>query len=84
MGPAISLRGRLRTVLLDRERRLWGRLDRERDDVELLGESRDDPAPDAVDVLDELARLTITHGGRALSVPSSEMPTDSGAAAVLR
>ncbi len=80
----LSVAGRMRLLLTDRDRRVWGTLDRDTGALEILHEGGDDPGEEAVDLLDELAELTILRGGRALVLPGERMPTDTGAAGVLR
>lgn len=80
----MAVAGRVRLVMTDRERRIWGRLDRETGAVEIVKENGDDPGSDAVDLLDELAEVVLLHGGDALALPGERMPTQTGVATVLR
>ena len=79
----LAVQGRIRLLLTEKGRRIWGRLDMERGKVEILQEGGDDPAPDAVDLLDETAEVVMRHGGRALELPADRMPTETGVAAIL-
>lgn len=81
---AHAVAGRIRLLMTEKGRRVWGSLDRDTGRVRVVGEDGPDPGPDAVDVLDELAEVTIRHGGRALVLPGERMPTRTGVAAVLR
>ena len=63
---------------------VWGRIDRETGQMDVIRDGGADPDGEAVDLLDELAELTIQYGGRALEVPTERLPVDSGVAAVLR
>lgn len=71
---------RIRTLLVDADRHVHGRLDRDSGRVELA----DGDAPGTDDVLDELAELTLQRGGEVVVVPHERMPTDSGVAAIYR
>jgi hypothetical protein len=80
----LAVAGRIRLLLADKGRTVWGRIDRVTGEIEIIREGGTDPDGGAVDLLDELAELTIQFGGRALVLPSEKMPTDTGLAAVLR
>lgn len=80
----LSIAGRIRLLLTERDRHVWGTLNRDTGEVEVLQEGGEDPGNRAVDLLDELAELVILRGGRALFLSSERMPTDTGAAGVLR
>ena len=80
----LAIAGRVRLLLTERDRRFWGTLDRGTGELELLREGGEDPGNHAVELLDELAELVIRRGGRALVLSEERMPTDTGAAAVLR
>lgn len=74
------LGGRVRVLLVEDERLVAGRVDR--NTGALVKGSMDDAHTD--DLLDDLAEFTLRMQGEVVIVPSSRMPTDSGAAAVLR
>ncbi len=76
-----ALEGRVSDLLLDRERNLWGRLDRKTGEVALFGERGNDRDED---VLDDVAEAVLLRGGHVWSVEASRMPTKSPVAAVLR
>ncbi len=80
----LAVAGRIRLLLADAGRTVWGRIDRATGDIEVIREGGTDPDGGAVDLLDELAELTIQYGGRALVLPSEKLPVNSGVAAVLR
>lgn len=80
----LAIAGRIRLLLTERDRRIWGTLDRGTGAVEVLREGGDDPGNHAVELLDELAELVLRRGGRALVLSPERMPTDTGVAAVLR
>ena len=80
----LAVAGRIRLLLADEGRTVWGRINRATGDIEVIREGGTDPDGGAVDLLDELAELTIQHGGRALVLPSEKLPVNSGLAAVLR
>lgn len=80
----LAVAGRIRLLLTEKGRTVWGRFDRTSGDSEIIREGGTDPDGDAVDLLDELAEVTIQYGGRALVLPAEKMPTAKGIAAVLR
>jgi hypothetical protein len=80
----LAVAGRVRLLLAEKSRRVWGRLDRVTGAVEVIRENGKDPGNEIVDLLDELAEITIKYGGRALVLPPERMPTGTGLAAVLR
>jgi len=80
----LAVAGRIRLLLTEKRRPVWGRIDRSAGDIEVIREGGGDPGGDAVDLLDELAEVTIQYGGRALVLPGAKIPTDTGIAAVLR
>ncbi len=79
-----AVAGRVRLLMTQRDRRIWGRLDRSTGAVEILGEREEDPGNHAVELLDELAELAILYGGQALALSPERMPTGTGVATVLR
>ena len=82
-GP-LALAGRVRLLLIERGRHLWGTLDRSTGQLHVQRDGGDDPGADAVELLDELSELVLLKGGRTLSLPAERMPTATGAAAILR
>lgn len=80
----LAVAGRIRLLLTEKGRVIWGRIDRTSGEIEIVRLGGDDPGGDTVDLLDELAEMTIQYGGRALVLPGSRMPMDTGIAAVLR
>lgn len=80
----LAVGGRIRLLMAERGRRLWGRLDRETGIIEFVQEAGNDPGENAVELLDELAEVVILRGGNALVLSAERMPTDTGVAAVLR
>jgi hypothetical protein len=80
----LAVAGRIRLLLTEKGRTVWGRFDPTSGDIEIIREGGNDPDGDAVDLLDELAEVTIQYGGRALVLSSARIPTDTGIAAVLR
>ncbi|MCK5482195.1 MAG: hypothetical protein KAJ13_00780, partial [Gemmatimonadetes bacterium] len=80
----LAVAGRIRLLLTEKGRTVWGRIDRSVGDIEVIREGGGDPGGDAVDLLDELAEVTIQYGGRALVLPGVKIPSDTGIAAVLR
>lgn len=72
--------GRVRVLLVEDERMIPGRIDRNTGSV-LHGDLTDAHTDD---LLDDLAEFTLRMAGDVVIVPSSRMPTTSGAAAVYR
>lgn len=79
-----AVAGRVRLVMTERERRIWGYIDRATGAIEILGEDGGDPGSDAVDLLDDLAEIVLLRGGEALALSKDRMPTETGVATVLR
>ncbi len=75
-----SAAGRVGTLLIDVARQVPGRLDRNTGKVELANPS--DPHVD--DLLDDLAELVADKGGVVLVIPTEQMPTRTGLAAIYR
>jgi hypothetical protein len=72
--------GRVRTLLLEADRRVPGRLDA--DTGTIRPGQADDPAVD--DLLDDLGELVRSRGGDVWVLPPEQMPTDRGVAAIYR
>ncbi len=75
-----ALGGRVRTLLVDTELMVPGRVDKETGQVHTG--SLDDPHTD--DVLDDLAELALRMGGDVVMVPGDRMPSATGVAAIYR
>jgi hypothetical protein len=80
----LGVAGRIRALLTERSRLIWGEVDRSTGEIAVLGENGEDPDTRAADLLNELAGLTIRHGGKTLVLPAERMPTQTGLAAILR
>jgi hypothetical protein len=80
----LAVAGRIRLLLTERGRRLWGTLDRSTGAVDIVQEGGEDPSGEAAELLDELAEVVILHGGNALVLAPERMPTDTGVAGILR
>jgi hypothetical protein len=80
----LAVAGRIRLLLAEKGRNVWGSLDRRTGDMRIVRDGGADPGGESVDLLDELAEITIQFGGRALVLEGQRMPTNSGLAAVLR
>lgn len=77
---AAAQQGRVDTLLVEADRQLPGRLDRDTGRIEQI-----DPAhPQAGDLLDDLAELVEANGGQVLVVAAAEMPVKTGVAASYR
>ncbi|MEN9507576.1 MAG: hypothetical protein RLZZ621_139 [Gemmatimonadota bacterium] len=75
-----ALGGRVRTLLVDQDRLIPGRIDQQTGQVH-FGQLED---PHTDDVLDELAEMTLRTGGEVIIAPGERMPTGTGIAAVYR
>ena len=73
--------GRVRRLFVESGRRIWGLLDRGTGDV-IPGEPHKNAYD--VDLLDELAELTMARGGDVLVLPPEKMPSKTGLAATYR
>jgi hypothetical protein len=78
-GPAAAA-GRIGTLLVDADRTLAGALDMATGAARPAGPA--DPQPG--DMLDDLAELVLKTGGTVTVVPSDQMPTKTGLAAIFR
>jgi hypothetical protein len=76
-----AVQGRVHQLLLERDSRLWGRLDKSSGSLELHGKDR---AQGDDDVLDDLAEAVLLRGGDVFAVEKSRMPSKSPVAAILR
>ena len=72
--------GRVRVLLVEDERVIPGRIDRDTGSV-LRGDLSD---ANTDDLLDDLAQYTLRMAGDVVIVPAVRMPTESGAAAIYR
>jgi hypothetical protein len=75
-----AIQGQIETLLVEADKQIPGRLDKETGQVE-MNELSD---PDTDDLLDDLAEMVIRTKGEVVIVPIERMPTGSGMAAVLR
>lgn len=75
-----AVEGRIETLFVEDAREIPGKIDEETGKVIF-----DDLAmPDVNDLLDDIARIVLRHGGTVIVLPTNLMPTSSGAAAILR
>ena len=72
--------GRVKTLLVEADRQIPGRIDPERGGIE-PGQLSD---PDVDDVLDDLAEIVLQRKGEVIIVPKERMPVSTGAAATFR
>lgn len=75
-----SVENRIETVLLEADKIIPGRLNKETGEIE-NGELRD---PEIGDLLNDIAELVIKFGGEVVILPKERMPSDTGAAAIYR
>ncbi|MBU3699081.1 MAG: hypothetical protein FGM33_03595 [Candidatus Kapabacteria bacterium] len=75
-----AVEGRIATLFVEDSRQIPGKID------ELTGKVVfDDLAmTDVNDLLDDIARIVLKHGGTVIVLPTNIMPTSTGAAAILR
>ncbi len=83
IGP-LAVGGRIRLLLTERGRTVWGTLERATGKVQVTQAGGGDPAAGEVELLDELSEIVLLYGGETLAVPQERMPTDTGVAAILR
>jgi len=74
-----ALEGRVWTLLMESGRTVRGTLDEKSGSVEYL-----DGEEDAPELLEQLGELSVRNGGGIMVLPSSRMPSTSGAAAIFR
>lgn len=74
---ASAVAARVGTVLIEADRHIPGRIDPETGGVVFGGEAVDD-------MLDDIAELVLKNGGQVVIVPSAQMPTRTGIAAIHR
>lgn len=75
-----AVNGRVATLLIEAEREVPGRMDRETGRIEYLEAG----TPGADDLLDDIGEAVLARGGDVVIVPAERMPTDSGLAATFR
>ena len=80
----LAVAGRIRLLLTEHGRNVWGRFDRHTGEMEFIREGGEDPGPEAVDLLDEIAEVVMEKGGRSLILSGERMPVETGVAAILR
>jgi len=73
-----AIAGRVSTLLIEADRQIPGRLNGVTGQIELADLSN----PQVDDLLDDLGELVSNNGGRVLVVPSEQMPTETGLAAI--
>ncbi|MGH7540607.1 MAG: hypothetical protein ACRELC_06390 [Gemmatimonadota bacterium] len=81
---AFAVAGRIRLLMTERDRRLWGTIDPQTGKLEVRQVGGEDPGAETVDLLDELSEIVLLYRGETLVLPSGRMPTDTGLAGVLR
>jgi hypothetical protein len=77
---AAALAGRIRTLLVEADREMPGRVDEAHARVE-PGDSSD---PEIGDVLNDLVETVARMKGEAIVVPAARMPSPTGIAAIYR
>ncbi len=75
-----AVAGRIATLLIEADREIGGQVDAAMGKLQLADLSH----PEVDDVLDDLGELVLSKGGKVLVVPSAQMPTKTGAAAICR
>ncbi|MBA2664873.1 MAG: hypothetical protein H0U74_21470 [Bradymonadaceae bacterium] len=80
----LVLEGRVHLLMIDEGRSIWGRVDWESARIEIHSESAHDPSLEVIELLDELAEQVFLRGGQVVLVPAEQMPSSTGAAAILR
>jgi len=82
-----TLMSQVRYLFIERGRRIWGTLNR--NDGSISVESDNAVGPENAqnghpDILDNLAEFVISRGGQVFVLTPEQMPSDTGAAAILR
>lgn len=77
---AAAATGRVATLLIDADQRIPGRIDTVTGRIEYADLSH----ADVDDLLDDLAQLVLSLRGEVVVVPTAQMPTATGAAAICR
>jgi len=72
--------GRVATLLIEAGREIPGRIDTATGSIHF----GDLAEPDIDDVLDDLGALALKMGGQVVVVPTEQMPTETGVAAIYR
>jgi hypothetical protein len=81
----VAVQGRIGTLLTEAGRHVWGKMDREFGDIEILETTGDDdPSAETIDLIDEIAEVVLAFGGDVVAVRPDRMPSSTGAAAILR
>lgn len=75
-----AVQGRVGELLLAREARVWGTLDKASGELRLHGDQQQNDD----DVLDDIAEAVLLRGGEVISFEQSKMPTKGPIAAILR
>lgn len=72
--------GRVATLLIEASRVIPGRINAETGEIELDNLTH----PEVDDILDDLGILALKRGGQVVVVPTEQMPTNTGVAAIFR
>ncbi len=80
----LVLEGRVHLLMIDAGRNIWGKIDWNSAAITLLNDDELADDLEAVDLLDDLAERVIALGGQVRVVDSHDMPSTTGAAAILR
>jgi hypothetical protein len=73
--------GEVETLLVDLKKKIWGHFNRQTGEIK-IAHDRSEPLLD--DILDDVAQVVISRGGRVVTLDSHDMPGSSGAAAILK
>lgn len=79
----LAARGRIRLLMVEKGRRVWGHRDPETGEVAFEREGGEDPDGASVEILDAIARGVLRHGGTVLPLSAERMPTGSGVGGIL-
>jgi hypothetical protein len=75
-----ALGGRVRTLLIEADRQVPGRVSQTTGHIEF----KELEHPDVDDLLDDLGEMVLKKGGEVIVVPSEKMPSKTGVAAIYR
>ncbi|MCX6117363.1 MAG: hypothetical protein NT027_07475 [Proteobacteria bacterium] len=71
---------RVQYLFIAEDKQVWGHLEKDSGQIEILDEGSDSAADD---LLDDIAELTVSNGGHVIVLPSSIMPKNQPIAAIL-
>lgn len=80
----LVLEGRVHLLMIEENRSIWGQIDWNSATITRLDEKTPDSDLQTIDILDDLAEQVLARGGQVRIVATHEIPSSTGAAAILR